>query len=86
MKKLYSKPEIMFESFTLSTNIAGDCERVVGNPAKGTCGILGSEPGVDNLFSATVTGTSGCQIWNNADDYDGYCYHTSVDTKNLFNS
>jgi hypothetical protein len=26
MKKNYSKPEIVFESFKLSTSIAGDCE------------------------------------------------------------
>ena len=87
MRKTYSKPEIMFESFTLNTNISAGCERVVGNPAKGTCGIPGSDPGHDNLFTATITGTEGCQI--PVDDnylYDQHCYDVPIESKNLFNS
>ena len=33
MKKLYSKPEIIFESFTLSTNIAANCELKTALPS-----------------------------------------------------
>lgn len=88
MKRTYSKPEIMFESFTLSTNIAGDCERIVGIPSKGTCGVPGSDG--ENLFSATVTGPQGCAFdWESkfGDNYDGFCYHNPSDVdKNLFNS
>ena len=86
MRKTYSKPEIMFESFTLSSNIAGDCERVVGNPSKGSCGILGNEPGIDNLFSSSVKGTDGCQMCTDVDNYDGYCYHVPTEDYTLFNS
>lgn len=86
MKKAYSKPEIVFESFSLSTNIAGDCEEIVGNPAKGTCGVLGNEPGIDNLFSSSVTGIDGCQMWMDVDVYNGFCYHVPEDTHELFNS
>lgn len=86
MKREYRKPIVVFEDFLLSTNIAGDCEKIVDNPTKGSCGVLGSVPGIDNLFSKTVTGVDGCQIWNDVDDYDGYCYHVPSDSKNLFNS
>lgn len=86
MKKTYVKPEIMFESFTLSTNIARDCEgEPVNNATKGTCGIPGS--GGDFLFT---DGVSGCTIdWKGltgVDDYNGLCYHNPTDNNNLFNS
>ena len=88
MKKTYTKPEISFESFLMSTNIAGDCDKpFVNNASKGSCGIIGSAPGVDNLFVNGVGGTNGCQIWD--DDGitdDGLCYHVPVEGKNLFNS
>ena len=86
MKKAYSKPVIVFEDFSLTTSIAGDCERLVGNPSKGTCGIPGS--GGINVFSSTVTGTSGCTIWDsdNDDVYDGFCYHVPTEAYTLFNS
>lgn len=81
MKKAYSKPMITFESFTLSTNIAAGCERIVGNPSKGTCGIMGSDG--ETLFSGF------CDVdWMSkyGDDYDGFCYHVPFDNNNLFNS
>lgn len=84
MKKTYTKPQVTFEGFSLSTNIAGGCERLVNNPTMGTCGIPGSD-GV-SLFSATV---GGCDFdWESAfgDNYDGFCYHNPSDTNNLFNS
>lgn len=82
MKKQYSKPEIEFQSFSLSTRIAGDCERKVGNPSKGTCGIPGSAPGLD-LFSETV---DGCGIHSSTDENDGFCYHVPITESTLFNS
>lgn len=87
MKKLYKKPEIVFEDFTLSTSIAGDCDKIVGNPTKGACGVPGSD-GV-NLFSASVTGPAGCmEDWESSfgDSYDGFCYYNPSDDKLLFNS
>ena len=80
MKKQYSKPEIMFESFTLSVNIAGDCEKIVGNPAKMQCGINGS--GGEVLF----IDQSICSFLVDNDDYNGFCYHNPSDSANLFNS
>lgn len=87
MKKMYYKPQVMFESFMLSTNIAGGCESIVGNPSKGTCALIGT--GGINMFSGSITDCEykpedmGC-----ADDVslDGFCYHVPVTEKNLFNS
>ena len=89
MKKTYTKPEISFESFLMSTNIASQCEgEPVGLPARGTCGVPGS--GGDVLFSASVQGANGCTLdWtllNGADDYNGFCYHNPTEYNNLFNS
>ena len=86
MKKAYQKPEIMFENFTLSTNIAGDCEgEPVNNATRGTCGVPGS--GGDFLFSEKVSGcTLDWELLNGADDYNGFCYHNPTEYNNLFNS
>lgn len=84
MKKTYVKPQILFENFSLDTNIAGDCESIVGNPAKDTCGVPGSDG--SSLFSTSV---SGCDFdWDGlaGDNYDGFCYHAPTDENNLFNS
>lgn len=84
MKKVYTAPRIEFECFASSTNIAGDCDRIVGNPSKGTCGVLGSSGA--KLFSESV---SGCEFdWTqlNGDNYDGFCYHVPTDGTYLFNS
>lgn len=80
MRKAYSAPRIEFESFASSTNIAGNCEEIVGNPSKGTCGIPGNSM---VMFSETVT---GCTFHVTTDDYNGFCYHVPTEAKNLFNS
>lgn len=86
MKKTYSKPDIVFENFAMSTNIAGDCESFVGNPAKGTCAVIGS--GDIYMFSTAV---SQCDytpegMGGKADEWDGFCYHVPTEYNNLFNS
>ena len=82
MKKTYTKPEIVFESFSFSTSIAGDCERIVGNPSRGTCGV----PDATGQFPVFIDSNTGCVITGSDDQYDGFCYHVPVDSKNLFNS
>lgn len=84
MKKAYVKPMIMFENFSLTTNIASGCEKIVGNPSKDTCGISGSDG--ETLFGEIY---GGCDFdWESlyGDNYDGFCYHNPTDTNNLFNS
>lgn len=87
MKKTYIKPQIMFESFSVSENIAGDCERIVGNPSKGTCAVVGSG-GVavftDSMQACDFTPEGMGQTKN--DEWDGFCYHVPTEYNNLFNS
>ena len=85
MKKLYSKPEIMFESFTLSTNIAGDCEIKTHTPAKGECAY--TIPG-DEFSSQEINvfiEKHICSTTKAEGEYDNLCYNT-FDGRSLFNS
>lgn len=76
----------MFESFTLSMTIAGNCDRIVGSPSEGVCGINGSDGSV--LFGDSVT--TNCTFdWKSlyGDQYDSFCYHVfDNNTPQLFNS
>ena len=83
MKKAYSKPEIVFESFTLSTNIAGDCDIKTNTPSDGKCGVENNNGfDIEVLF---ITNENGCTT-KVQDGYNGLCYHTPTEDKNLFNS
>lgn len=84
MKKAYSKPEIVFENFSLSTNIAGDCEVKTWLPSNNTCGM--EFTGIDgNVF---LTDMNGCafQVGEGGDgEFGNICYHVPYGD-NLFNS
>lgn len=80
MKKIYSKPEIMFDSFTLTTNIAAGCGNRITTLAEGACGI--ELPGVGVVFLDNV---AGCKDNPIAED-DMYCYHVPTENTKLFNS
>lgn len=82
MRKTYSKPEIAFASFSMSTNIAGDCEVIINNSSRGSCTIVGT--GNIPLFDSEATNI--CVFTNGPDQYDGACYHNPDGYKNLFNS
>jgi hypothetical protein len=84
MKKSYSKPQIMFESFTMSTNIAAGCENIFGLYSRGVCGFPGDAPN-SNIFNTKAGGD--CRVeGNGASEYDDLCYHNPLETDNLFNS
>jgi len=84
MKKVYSKPEIVFENFSLSTNIAGDCEEKTNLLSSNICGMDFS--GL-NVFLEGITGCSDIKIGNVGGDgeFNGICYHVPYG-ENLFNS
>lgn len=73
MKKTYVKPMMGFESFELSTNIAGTCGKAVGH-AEGDC--LPFE-GLPNLFLG--------EYCKQDIDNEG-CYHNPSDSERLFAS
>ena len=71
MKKTYSKPQIMFEAFTLSTNIASGCGVITTLSTRGTCGYTPDRwPESVVLFN-----TDGiCNTSPQNTEYDGLCY------------
>lgn len=84
MKKTYSKPDIAFESFSLSTSIAGNCEVKTDTKADGECGYFMEAVGV--LF---IVGMGACNVPITDEmsfAYNGFCYHVPMENRNLFNS
>lgn len=77
MKKVYSKPEIVFESFVMNTSIAA-CGKDTNLPTKNVCGIPFGE---DTLFSVGIIE----QCTAPGDD-NLYCYHVPTDSTILFGS
>ena len=82
MKKNYSKPDILFESFSLSTDIAGGCERFVYSFSGGQCGV---KYGSYVIFTTNVTGCT-VKVEDGSKSYDSLCYHVPTDQNNVFNS
>ena len=81
MRKAYSKPQIMFEDFTLSTNIAAGCGVKTNTPSQEQCGygeeIFGNPIFVDVVSACLLTVPDG---------YNSICYHIPNDLQDLFNS
>ena len=85
MKKAYMKPEIVFESFSMSTNIAAGCEVQTDTPSENACGVLFS--GL-NVFLEGMQGCEDFQVKNEGGDgrYGNLCYHIPTGEQNLFTS
>ena len=80
MKKIYSKPEIIFEDFSLSTSIAAGCELDTPLPSyEENCGYP---------TRGGIVFVEGAQCTTHPQDgmHNGFCYHVPVETSNLFNS
>lgn len=91
MKRKYIKPEIMFEDFSLSTNIAGTCQIKVETMTYGTCGIESS--GLGMVFLDNILGCSGFSVSDTdpsesvfEGEFDSLCYHVPSNAQSLFNS
>ena len=82
MKKIYSTPDIMFESFALSENISNvnaNCTRNITNMYSGGCGFLWEG---QILFTTTA---AGCRN-KLPDGAYGICYHVPTGDNKVFNS
>lgn len=77
MKKEYVKPIILFESISLSTNIAADCENKTHLPAENQCGIW--LEGVGNVFITGMTGCNDYPVENEKEDFNGICYRVRIE-------
>ena len=78
MKRAYSKPEIFFESFKLSSSIANTCDGLkcnTGDPL--TCEVDISENGLEMVLFTTG---------KNGDCNTATCYHGPQLTTTVFGS
>ncbi len=87
MKKAYSKPQIMFEDFTLTTNIAAGCEEMGTNQSLNSCGMDYSGLIV---FMESMSGCTGIKVkpkegFGGDGDFAGICYQVPGGY-NVFNS
>ena len=80
MKKTYAKPQIVFESFQLTANIAGDCNTRPNSTNEATCGY--NDNGWIIFQSNTV-----CNFPIRQDGiYDRICYHVPTGDISVFTS
>ena len=89
MKKAYTKPEILFEDFSLSQNIAAGCEEKTNTPTQDNCGIdYGPFVVFLNTPDSECTGAGRMDDQGGDGEYNGICYHVFSNNgeKNLFNS
>lgn len=82
MKKAYTKPELYFEDFMLSSNIAGTCGQFdFGKATSGDFNTCGFEfYGVGVVFN---NGT--CALTTQDSDFNSLCYFTAS-PEAIFNS
>ena len=81
MKRAYTRPDILFEDFSLSTAISANCGFKTNTPSLDECGL---DFGGDIVFLMEVSGCT-TKIEDNGVN-NGLCYHTFADTSKLFNS
>ena len=82
MKKTYTKPEILFEDFSLSTSIAVACTYKTKLLSEDTgCGWADPRHPENVLF---LNGIQGCV--DGPGNYDGVCYHVPAEGNNIFSS
>ena len=85
MKKVYSTPDIMFESFALNENIASvnsNCTRNITNQYSGECGLLW------NGMMIFTGNAYGCmyRVPDGSAAHDGICYYVPTGDNKVFNS
>ena len=83
MKKEYCKPDVFFEDFTMSTNIAAGCEeKPFGNTDM--CGVKWSKGQI--LFSDIPGTICTKKVIDGSSEANGLCYHNPYDSYNVFYS
>ena len=81
MKKTYAKPQIVFESFQLTANIAGDCNTGPNSADEATCGYN------DNGWIVFQNSAVCIDVKVGPDDnYNGLCYHVPTGDISVFTS
>lgn len=86
MKKAYSKPQIAFDDFELSTSIAAGCG-AVSHHVLHACGLF--DPDLEGtVFTASMTSVCNIKVPDNNDTYEmiGVCYEVPIEDSQLFSS
>ena len=77
MKKIYNKPNIFFEDFRLSSNIAGNCNiKTNTQDDENTCG------GYDDNGTILFASLKSCE-YTQYQDF-GLCYHVPTGSSSVF--
>lgn len=84
MKKIYSKPEIVYEDFTPSTSIAAGCEKLA-NMSEDSCGILLPDMGF-SIFLENVEACKEFPVEDGSKESNWVCYHVPDGENNVFAS
>lgn len=85
MKKVYEKPSIIIENFSLTTSVASNCENKTNTPSQGACALIWEDEflGKIEVFYSTM---GACKTHEDDGEYNGICYHVPSESYNLFNS
>lgn len=86
MKKKYEKPEIMFESFSMSTNIASGCEHQNVTHSDGVYGCGYKLERFDDVVFTEAVGCNAHEVLDSDGSYNKICYHVPSENNNLFTS
>ena len=85
MKRIYVSPEIVYEDFSLSTNIAAGCDFKTSLPSEGACPYFIGATG-DTVFVNDSTGCGGNSHQAPNGEYGNICYHVPNTESNVFAS
>ena len=84
MKKTYSHPDILFESFSLCSSIAGSgCAHNITTQYSGTCAVMFGDKAV---FTEQVGNICAVKVADGSAIFNGLCYHVPTDMNSVFNS
>lgn len=83
MKKTYEKPEILFESFIMSTNIAAGCKFT---NVTFSSGVFGCGYNDERAQKVVFTTEMGCTTKEDDGEYNTICYNTPTPDSSLFTS
>ena len=86
MRKTYSKPQIMFEAFTMNTSIAAGCSLITKLPnLEIQCGFEVSDSRFDDVVFNTANPDTKCNTGAEG-PYNGLCYDNPSSNYIIFQS
>lgn len=90
MKRIYQKPDVFFEDFAFSSNIASSCSISNHNQA-GNCTYHGNQGSAETGCEFISNGLSifnqgSCMAYPQDDTIFNLCYHVPTDDSRMFAS